>query len=271
MGDMFDLNSLSRQLTVAASDLDDTLLRDDGSISARTEAAIAAWLASGRHFVIATGRPPRSVGDHLPELLQRVPWICYNGAEIRQNGTVLYRDFIPENALPPFIERVLSEYPDAIVGLELEDTLWLNRPRKSRTEPRVPQRIADLRTVSHLPAAKVLVFADDLDHLTPVFESLPESVRLMPSGRYPFMQLMAQGADKVTALRHLVGQWGCTLDNVVAFGDDINDVDLLRGARLGVAVANAFPPALAAADHLAPANAEDGVAQVLEALLAAAP
>jgi Cof subfamily protein (haloacid dehalogenase superfamily) len=265
---MLDLPSLAPLLTVAASDLDDTLLRHDGTVSPRTEAAIAAWLEAGRHFVVATGRPPRSVGERLPPLLHSVPWICYNGAEIRHDGAILYRDFIPENALPLFIERILAEFPDAIVGLELEDTLWLNKPRQSRTEPHVRHKIADLRTVAHLPTAKVLVFSDDLDNLAPVFEALPETVRLMPSGRYPFLQLMARGADKVTALRHLIGSWGCTLDNVVAFGDDINDIDLLREARLGVAVANSFPPALAVADHLAPSNDEDGVAQVLEALLA---
>lgn len=267
---MVDLQALAPVLTVAASDLDDTLLRPDGTVSPRTEAAVTAWLESGRHFVIATGRPPRSVGERLPDILRRVPWICYNGAEVRHEGAVLYQEFIPENTLPPLIERILVEHPDAIVGMEVDDVLWLNRPRQSRTEPHVRQNIADLRSLAHLPAAKVLVFADDLDHLQPVFETLPRSVRLMPSGRYPFLQLMAQRADKVHALSRLIEPWGSSLETVVAFGDDINDVDLLRGARLGVAVANAFAPALAVADFIAPSNEEDGVAQVLETLLASA-
>jgi Cof subfamily protein (haloacid dehalogenase superfamily) len=259
----------STTLTVAASDLDDTLLRSDGTVSPRTEAAIAAWLATGRRFVIATGRPPRSVGDRLPDLLQQVPWICYNGAEIRHAGDVLYQRFIPEATLPALIERILDEHPDATVGIEIDDTLWLNRPRRSRTEQQNPRhRIADLRTVAHLPTAKVLVFSERLDEVMAVFDVLPEGVRLMPSGRYQFVQLMAHGADKVHALDHLLAQWGQTLANVVAFGDDINDVDLLRAAGLGVAVANAFPAARDAADCLTASNDEDGVAIVLESLLA---
>ncbi len=270
MGGMVDLTALAPQLTVAASDLDDTLLRSDGTVSPRTEAAIAAWLAAGRRFVIATGRPPRSVGQRLPDLLQRVPWICYNGAEIRQEDEVLFRHFIPEATLPALIERILDEHPDAIVGMELEDTLWLNRARTSRTEQQNPRhRIADLRTVAHLPTAKVLVFSDDLDGMMAVFDMLPEGVRLMPSGRYQFVQLMAHGADKVHALQHLLAEWGQTLANVIAFGDDINDVDLLREAAVGVAVANAYPAARDAANWHTAGNDEDGVAQVLEALLAA--
>jgi hydroxymethylpyrimidine pyrophosphatase-like HAD family hydrolase len=53
----------------------------------------------------------------------------------------------------------------------------------------------------------------------------------------------------------------------VAFGDDINDVEMLQAAGLGVAVANAFPGALAVARRIAPANTEDGVAQVMEELM----
>jgi Cof subfamily protein (haloacid dehalogenase superfamily) len=254
-------------LTVAACDLDDTLLQSNGTVSPRTEAAITRWLESGRRFVIATGRPPRTIGEKLPPVLQQVPWICYNGAEIRQEGAVLFREFIPEGALPPLIDRLLTNFPDATVGIELDDLLWLNRPRQQPSAYNRHHRVADLRTVAHRSSAKLLIFAEELDAVTAACEPLPPGTRLMLSGRYHFLQLMSTDADKVHALSHLLGQWGESLECVVAFGDDINDVDLLRCAGLGVAVSNAWPPAREAADLVTDSNDEDGVAAVLERLL----
>lgn len=258
------------QLTVAACDLDDTLLGRDGAVSARNEAAIVRWLEAGRRFVIATGRPPRTVGEHLPAVLQQAPWICYNGAEIYEQGRLTFSAHMPPGALEMLLDRILTDFPDfpdSTVGFEQEDLLWLNKARPQPNRYAHFQRVVDLKTRTGLASAKMLVFDDDLDALVAACEPPPPGVRLMLSGRYPFLQLMSTEADKVHALRHLLAQWGQTLENVVAFGDDINDVDMLRSAALGVAVANAWPPVLQVADHISAANVDDGVALVLERLL----
>lgn len=260
----------SATFRVAVTDLDDTLLDHEGAVSARSVAAIEAWLDSGRRFVVATGRPPRSIGDHLPPSLHQVPWVCYNGAEIRLGGESIYRRYIPEKGVESLIHRILDSMPEAIVGIEVDDMMWLNRPRPSAAALSPHHRVVDLRSMAHKATAKVLLFADSLDALRELLDPLPDCVRLMPSGRYPFMQLMEAEADKAVALRHLLQMWGESMSGVVAFGDDINDVDLLREAGMGVAVANAYAPVLAAANRLTASNCEDGVARVLEELLGSA-
>lgn len=259
------------ELTVAACDMDDTLLGRDGLVSPRTEAAVTRWLEAGRRFVIATGRPPRSIGEHLPPVLQSVPWICYNGAEIYEQGKLSYSAHIPPGAVAPLVRRLLADFPDSTVGLEMDDLLWLNKARPQPNRYQHFHRVVDLNTLTHRPSAKILVFAEELDALVAACEPPPPGVRLMLSGRYRFLQLMSTEADKVHALGHLLARWGQTLANVVAFGDDINDIDLLRHAALGVAVANGWPPVLDAADHVSASNEEDGVAVVLERLLDGAP
>lgn len=62
----------------------------------------------------------------------------------------------------------------------------------------------------------------------------------------------------------LLGHWGLGREQAAVFGDSANDVEMLRAAGTGVAMANASQPALEAADLLAPSNAEDGVLAVLE-------
>ncbi|NJN82611.1 MAG: HAD family phosphatase [Caldilineaceae bacterium] len=107
---------------VIALDLDDTLLRSDYSISPRTLEMLAAWEASGNRLVVATGRPPRSIPDSLPDELMEVPWICYNGAEIRQHGAVIYQDLIPAKCTREVVALIDSHIPDICAGLEINNT-----------------------------------------------------------------------------------------------------------------------------------------------------
>ena len=70
-----------------------------------------------------------------------------------------------------------------------------------------------------------------------------------------------------SALRELCAVLGIPVEKSMAFGDGLNDMSMIRDAGVGVAMANAVPEVRAAADRIAPSNDEDGVAQVIEALL----
>src|SRR5689334_13009963 len=82
------------------------------------------------------------------------------------------------------------------------------------------------------------------------------------------LEIAALGVSKASTLAVLAEQQGLGPDDVVAFGDMPNDVPMLRWAGTGVAVADAHPEAIAAASFVAPACVDDGVAQVVEHLLA---
>jgi hydroxymethylpyrimidine pyrophosphatase-like HAD family hydrolase len=255
-------------LHIAAIDLDETLLGHDGQISVRSLAALRAWQASGKEIVIATGRPYRSVGRSLPEELQQAPLICYNGAELHLNGAKIYENFIPTAAARQIVEQLLAVPVEAHIGVELGGTLYLNRPMNRPS----PYEVADLLAVTTQPAAKVLVFSEHLAAFAPVLHVLPAGARAMFTPKYPFAQILAGTADKAEALRVLVEEhWGRSLQAVVAFGDDTNDVEMVRVSGLGVAMANAVEAVKAVATHTTAANDEDGVALVLERLLAGTP
>ncbi|MDQ3248179.1 MAG: Cof-type HAD-IIB family hydrolase [Chloroflexota bacterium] len=255
---------INSMINTAAIDLDDTLLRSDGSISPRTLRALSAWRAAGRRIVIATGRPRRSVHTCLPVELHDAPWICYNGAEAHENGQRIYENLIPVAATRTIVERMQAIAVACEIGLEIDNVLYLNR---ESTRPRAYQ-VANLLEIADRPSAKVLLFADTLDEFAPLLADLPAEARVLYSARYAFVQILARTADKAEALRTLLPTWGATFANVVAFGDDTNDVDMLRASGLGVAVANAVPEVLQVADQITASNDEDGVALVLEALLA---
>ena len=248
---------------IAAIDLDDTLLRSDGTLSPQTLTMLDQWQASGRRIVIATGRPPRSIGRSLPETLHGVPWICYNGAEIRLADAPIYQNLVPAADVYEILTRIQQVTPSLLVGVEIDNVLYLNRTANRTT----PYEVADLFALDK-PAAKVLLFSENAEPLARLAFDLPITSRVLYSARYPhFIQIIGCTTDKAEALRTLVGEWHMSMADVVAFGDDTNDTDMVRDSGLGVAMDNAVEEVKAVADCVTKSNDEDGVALVLAALL----
>jgi hydroxymethylpyrimidine pyrophosphatase-like HAD family hydrolase len=75
---------------------------------------------------------------------------------------------------------------------------------------------------------------------------------------------MNRGATKFNAVRQLSSLWGIPLSDTVAFGDDFNDIGMIRQCGVGVAMGNAIPEVLAAADAVTDTNDDDGVARYID-------
>lgn len=248
---------------VAAIDMDDTLLRTDKSISPASLAALADWLEAGRHVVIATGRPPRRIVDTLPPALQHVPWVAYNGATAGEAGAVVLEDYVTVDHTHTVLDLLFATIPDLVVGVEIDDIIYFNRP----IENIVGEVVQDLKTIAIRPAAKILFRLEDFAPMRALEPRLPAATRMILSEKYQLVQIMSATADKATALAGLVKRWGLDMRQVVAFGDDTNDVGMVNAAGLGVAVENAVPEVVAVADHVTCSNNDDGVAAVLRTLL----
>ncbi len=253
------------RIAVVAVDLDDTIVRSDKTVSPRTLDALLRWAETGGRLVIATGRPPRAT-EGVPEPLHRFPWIVYNGVEAIHNGRLLYQDLIPADQVRAITELLLRTIPDHRIGLEIDDVLYTNQDLGRFGV----QHVTDLRAVANRPAAKIL-FSMDGEKSLQVLASLPPDVKPLVSRKYQLVQIMPRSASKGRALRHLVESWGLTMDQVMAFGDDVNDVDMLAMSGIGVAMGDAEPEVLAVADRITGTADEDGVAQVLEELMAGRP
>lgn len=262
--------------SVLAVDLDETLLDGESGVSARTMAALEKWNGSGRRIVIATGRPPRST-RLIPSALHGFPWICYNGAWIEVEGKVLYETTIPVEDARRIVGAIQRLAPDGRLGVEIGDQLYTNREGQW-TSARL---VNDVLAHTTGPTAKILTSLSEMDAAQDVpangqvtvrqseifLQGLPRSSRALISPKYDLVQVMPSGASKATAVRWLLDRWGLAMDEVIAFGDDVNDVEMVAEAGLGVAMANAVPEVKAAADRITVSNEEDGVAAVLEEIL----
>ena len=251
------------KIEVAAIDMDETLLGEDGKVSGSTSDVLQHWLRSGRRLVIATGRPTRIVGEALPKFLHTVPWISYNGAAIHEQGVQIFSDCLSPELGREIVEYLQAMMPGCGIGMEVDGELHLNRA----TERARNYRVVDLSTLFERSAAKILCFGIETPVMRSVLAQTPAGSRAILSDKVHFAQIMTESADKAHALDFLVNRWGLSLANVIAFGDDINDTEMVRRVGMGVAMENAAEQVKAVAKRIAPHHKEDGVAQVLRSLL----
>jgi len=260
-----------------ATDVDGTLLDDDEKITPRTREVVRAAVDSGAQFVLATGRPPRWVAPVVDGLGIAPMAVCANGAVIYDPSTdriisarTLSADLLGELAeiatrvIPGAglaVERVGSSAHDAatpqFVSSPGYEHAWLN-PDNTEVS------IEDLLSA---PAVKLLIRqagAQSADMAAALAKHIGLEGDITYSTNNGLIEIVPLGISKATGVEELAHPLGITAEAVVAFGDMPNDVPLLQWAGHGVAMGNAHPDAVAAADEVTSSNADDGLARVLE-------
>ncbi|WP_282781575.1 MULTISPECIES: HAD family hydrolase [unclassified Nocardia] len=262
---------------MVATDVDGTLIDHREQVSARTRAAVAALIADGVPFVLATGRPPRWIDPVVDGLGYAPLCVCGNGAVIYDSAqdrilstrvldvdTLEWLAELAERLLPGCglaAERVGVSAHDAatpqFVSSPEYEHAWLNPDdtRVARSE------------VIAAPAIKMLI---RLAGATSAFmrevlePHLIGRADLTYSTDDGLVELSAPGVTKATGLATVAQRLGVQHATMIAFGDMPNDVPMLRLAGHGVAMANAHQEAKEAANEVAATNNEDGVARILE-------
>jgi Cof subfamily protein (haloacid dehalogenase superfamily) len=260
---------------LAAIDFDGTLLRTDGTISARTADTIRRVGDAGIRVMVVTGRPPRWLGPIAELLGNRGTAIAANGALVvdLQSWEVLHSTHLDLATARTVIERLRAAFPTATFGVERPDGFAHERgyPRGIRSSEHMPQ-VAYADTLDELlvtPPVKILARVADVDIDTAAaqaIELLDGSASVYFSGA-DLLEVAAADVSKAATLERIAGEWGIAADAVIAFGDMPNDISMLTWAGHAVAVANAHPTVHAVADTITASNDDDGVAQVLEGFL----
>jgi Cof subfamily protein (haloacid dehalogenase superfamily) len=259
-----------------AADLDDTLLDENSEISSRSREAIRKAVAQGVKFVIATGRMFKTSITFMADLglNSDSPLINYHGALIKkaQSKEIIFHRPLKNSLAVALAEE--AERRNCHVSVFIDDELYISEDSEYS---RYYQNLAkiDSRKVGSLSAflincgaapSKMSIIRWDgtIDDLESDFrDSFGDKLSILQSRPY-FLEITDRRATKGQALRWLAEQEGIRPEEVIAFGDGHNDLDMLRYAGMGVAVANARPAVLAVADLVADTNSDDGVAKVIE-------
>ena len=259
-----------------ATDLDGTLFGPDHRPAPRTVAAINAAADAGIHVCAATGRSwfrgldlATSTGARLDH------FIGSNGGHRVDARTrrLEERLVFAAEAVREMMAAVTAGLGHVGFGFELENGMAFDdrfvelSPINLDGQPRPPADVPSHRFgeigkmfVVH-PEVSTVELVDAVDPL------VPTEVNVTTSG-VTFVELTPPGADKGTAVARLAERLAIDAADVLAVGDNQNDLTLLSWAGRGVAMGNALDMVKAAADEVTTSNLEHGVARVIEALLA---
>jgi Cof subfamily protein (haloacid dehalogenase superfamily) len=258
---------------VVATDLDGTVVRSDGTISARTRSALEVAAEAGALVVIVTGRPPRWLGGIADATGHHGLAICANGALVFDLATERVVGSRPLGV--DVVRRVIDDLRAAVPGIgfavERVDGQFAHEPNyHPRWTPEAETVIGDLEPILTSPVAKLLARREGIDSdelLALGYAAVGDTVAsLTHSSIDGLLEISAYGVTKATTLSEVVAEHGFSAADVVAFGDMPNDLAMLEWAGHGVAVANAHPSVIAVVDEVTASNDDDGVAQVLERL-----
>jgi Cof subfamily protein (haloacid dehalogenase superfamily) len=260
-----------------ACDVDGTLFDDDETITPRTREAVRAAVAAGAHFILATGRPPRWVHPVVEALGFAPMAACANGAVIYDPATdrVLAARTLSVDLLGELAEIASRAIPGA--GLAVE------RIGKSAHDAATPQFVSSpgyehawlnpdntevsIEDLLSAPAIKLLIRkagARSADMAAELAKHVGLEGDITYSTNNGLVEILPLGISKATGVEEIARPLGIGDGEVVAFGDMPNDVPMLLRAGHGVAMGNAHPEAVAAANEVTSSNSEDGVARVLE-------
>jgi HAD superfamily hydrolase (TIGR01484 family) len=258
---------------LVATDLDGTVIRSDGTISARTIAAFMRAEQAGARLVLVTGRPPRAMAEIAGALGHRDGTaICSNGAltyDLRTGEVTPVRLIAPEQ-LAAAVRNLRAAIPGIGIAVEYPGGRAIDRLfQPIMFDVGNPGPRFDDAALTSRPAAKLLgrhlgYTCDDL--LAIAAPALDGLVAVTHSSAMGLIEAAAIGVSKATTLAMLAAAEGITPQESIAFGDQPNDLPMLAWAGTSCAVANAHPDVLAAAARVIASNDDDGVAQVLESL-----
>jgi Cof subfamily protein (haloacid dehalogenase superfamily) len=265
-------------------DLDGTTLRRDGTVSARTVAALRRAMASGATVAIATGRIFGSAAIFGRQLSINGPVIASNGAIVRDlKGAILYHRPMPRS----IIAVAAAVAPSTSIQMDLfgvNDVFAADVVKKRREMLRY--RLKNARTWAGLKmffkylgcyrirplsqaaeVDKVFLGGHDMRELQRVADVLcsavGEPLAVCSSGA-DNLELTAPGVSKGSAVTWLADRLGLTLSEVMVVGDSLNDLSMFELDCFKVAMANAETEILDRASFVTASHQEDGVAKAVE-------
>ncbi|WP_088316169.1 HAD family hydrolase [Kineosporia sp. R_H_3] len=260
---------------LVALDIDGTVLDHDEVITERVRTAVADAVAAGAHVVIATGRSLEGTVPVLDRLGIVEGWaVCSNGAMTLRLDPLLDKGYEISDVVtfdPGPVLTILREHlPTALYLVEDETARRKVTAAFPDGELSGEPLVVPFEELKAGPATRVVVRSPQS---TPEdFLAVVERVGLhgvsYAVGWTAWLDLAPDGVSKASALEVVRERLGVAPQDTVAVGDGRNDVEMLAWAARGVAMGQAVPEVQAAADEVTAPVEQDGVAVVLEDLLA---
>ncbi|WP_109079133.1 Cof-type HAD-IIB family hydrolase [Aggregatibacter kilianii] len=254
------------QYKAVFSDIDGTLLNSQHQITPKTEDAIKNVLKQGVPFIPVSARPPYAITPYTEQLGSQHGMICYSGALILdKNLTALYSVILEAQDLQKLNERLddfshlsISYYAGLDWFCNDVNNEWIKQESDitGLTAQPLPSNLTEVH--------KILVMgsAEDIQTVEPVLKHALPHLSIHRS-KDEYLEIMNPAATKAKAIQFMEQHLGINAEQVIAFGDNFNDLDMLQYAGLSIAMGNAPDAVKQAAKEVTADNNADGIALVL--------
>ena len=256
-------------------DMDGTLLDADHRLPPDLWPLLAALKERDVLFCPASGRQYATLARQFADVADDLVFIAENGSYVVRRGEELSSDVLDDSLVADVVGIVRGLFSSGVdVGavvcgkrsayVERTDRVFLD---EAETYYALLERVDDVLAVDD-EVLKVAVFDFGAAHETtaPALERFRDEHQVVVSGAH-WVDVMTASTHKGAAVRRLQHLYGITAAQTLAFGDYLNDLEMLDAADHSYAMANAHPDVLARARFVAPSNTEDGVVRTIVDLL----
>ena len=266
-----------------ALDVDGTLVDQEGALRPSVREAVRAAREGGVDVVLCTGRRFRTARGVLEALDLEGLVVIHNGVVVKdiRSGETVQHHYLSVDLYSAVLEVMREVGPPLVYVDHYHDDLDLYAEPPERAHEYQAEYLADAAPVTRFidsleePPSPALVMVSAMSHeslLLPVRETIEAELgrhvrtNFLINQRYRghILEVVSRASGKWAALRGLAEKKGIAPEEILAIGDDNNDVEMIAGAGLGVAMGNAVAAAKEAADLITGTNEEDGVVRVIE-------
>ena len=259
-------------IKLIAADLDGTLLDDSHALPPRTAEMISDLERTGKIFAAASGRQYYSVKKLFDNIgvSDKMIFMAENGGAIYYHDRPICSEALPADDVLNFIE-LLEKMPDVRVLLSGEKAAYIKKGSISREFGFNADLYCErLKETDDLRAAvladriiKIAVFDPCAETgCYPVLKKYSDDFGVMLSN-VQWVDIVGKTVNKGSGLKRIADHLGISADECMAFGDYLNDLEMIEFARFGYAMENAHPALKAAAYGIAPPNSRFGVISVV--------
>lgn len=265
-------------IRLIATDLDGTLLNSDHLVSPVTEQALYDALAQGILFTVATGKTFPSTIEWIRKFNIQIPVICGNGTIIHApDGTVLYENPLARDVAIEVVQMARAADMTPIVysgpGLLTSGPDHGIDVLVAHHEPQ-PEIIEDLEKAlsnGRTPHKLILINEDNLagvaDFQLELERTFAGRARILRSGLASVVEVLPLNVSKGSALTVILEYLNIPAGQVIAFGDNCNDLEMIKAVGIGVAMGHSPDDVRRRADYVTGTNDEDGVGLALRELV----
>ncbi|MFB1050067.1 Cof-type HAD-IIB family hydrolase [Paraliobacillus sp. JSM ZJ581] len=262
-----------------ALDLDGTLLTDKKFISERTKQTVLQAKKEGHIVVIATGRPHRASIDYYHELGLDTPMVNFNGALIHHPTDTKWKSLhspLPVRTAKEIIQTCYDLNVKNIMA-EVSDDVYLDRYDEElmailhTDKEESPITIGSLKNQLKVDPTSLLIHPND-SYIASLRKKLDHDHATVIEHRkwgapWNVIEIVRKGMNKAVGLQRIAHYYHISQENIIAFGDEDNDLEMIEYAGVGVAMGNAIDELKQISNHVTDSNEENGIGLFLEKYL----